>query len=80
MDYVVLYKLKKWTDNHHKPRKGSTWINKTEDNGFTLIIKGYGLRCTWAHAFLSGLNTALIKDYITSIKQTKTCKHIFYIK
>jgi|SRR3989344_734391 len=76
----LLYKLKKWTDNQHNPVKGSTWINELEKNKFVLVVKGYGLKCTWSHAFLNGLNTALIRDYKTNIKQTRTCKHKFYVK
>ena len=76
----ILFKLKKWTNKQHKISYGSAWIEQQNGCTFVVIIKGKQNRCTWAHAFLNGLNTALIKDYGIKIKQKGTCKHHFYVK
>ena len=77
---TLLFKMKKWADYRHEIESGSAWIEQDDNNEFVLTVKGRKNRCTWAHAFLNGLNTALIKDYKTKIKQKSTCKHKFYVK
>lgn len=77
---TVLFNIKKWADKQHKISKGSAWLEQEDTTHFVLTVKGYKNRCTWAHAFLNGLNTALLKDHATMIKQRSTCKHDFFVK
>ncbi|GEM_PF-4178060 len=76
----VLFKLKNWADKQHTIEYGRAWIEQDDAKRFILNVRGYKNRCTWAHAFLNGLRTALLKDYATKIEQKNTCKHDFFIK
>ena len=73
----ILFDLRKWANTKHKIIRGSASIEQQNGNKFVLVVRGYKNRCTWAHAFLNGLNTALIKDYSTEIRYIRTCKHKF---
>ncbi len=77
---AILYKLKKWADEQHEISVGRAWITRLGRNSFILNVKGRKNRCTWAHAFLNGLNTALIRDFNIEIELCSTCKHDFRIK
>ena len=76
----ILFKLKKWTDKQVEISSGGAWIEQNDENEFILTVRGNKNRCTWAHSFLQGLNTALLKDYKTKLLQKGTCKHKFYVR
>lgn len=76
----ILFKLKNWADRQHTIEYGRAWIEQEDKNTFILNVRGYKNRCTWAHAFLNGLRTALLKDFATKIEQKGTCKHDFFVK
>ena len=76
---TILFKLKKWADKQHKIIGGNAWIEEEGKNEFILKVKGHENRYRWTHAFLNGLNTALIRDFGTMIKHKKTDKYNFHV-
>jgi len=76
----ILFRLKKWVDNRVEIKIGSAWLEEKDEREYILSVRGRQGRCEWAHSFLNGLNTALIKMVQTNIKQKNTCKHNFHVR
>jgi len=76
----ILFEMKSWVDSRCEIQDGFATIEENGDSEYILKVRGKQNRCTWAHSFLTGLNTKLINRHNSQIIQKSTCKHGFKVK